>query len=111
MRYAAIKRDFYTADLNDVEYDTAGVPVSQTFRESRALNIDIGDGSGLLIYSEEPLFVGTVITNIKDRAGQMLYPTPDGTTGFVYRIFNEEPTMSVFGIREGFRARADRVGV
>lgn len=110
MRFGLISRDYYACDLYDVQEDSDGRPVRQTFRETVRLNLDTGQGDSLTIYSDEPLGIGTLVTNIKQRFGGLVYPSSTNSAGQAYRIFSEDPILSPFGTREGFIGRADRVG-
>lgn len=110
MKFYAVKSLFYTADLYTVETDSDGRTVRERFRETLRLSLDTGDGNALAIDSDTPVLVNTVIRNIKDRSGVLIYPSPDSNSGYSYRVYHEEPILSPFGTREGFTARAERVG-
>lgn len=113
MRYYGIKSLYYTADLWELNLDSDGRPTTERFIETRRLHIDTSEASSLNIDSEEPLREGTVLRNIKDRSGTLVYPaTPRGgdlNSGESYIVFAEKPLLSPFGTREGFTSRARRL--
>lgn len=113
MLFNAVKQYHYTAELYEITENTDGQPVSQTYLRTQRLSLDTNDQSSLNIDSLEPLRVGTVLRNIKDRNDELIYPSIAGSgdlnSGEAYVVFFEQPVLSPFGTREGFTSKARRL--
>jgi len=111
MKFQAIKSYQYTADAYTIERDDQQRPVSETFVGTLRLSLDTTESDSLNIDSKSPLYNGTVLRNIKDRWGNLVYPAVGTglTAGEVYQVYMERPLLSAFGTLEGYSSRARKL--
>jgi len=111
MLFQAIKQYQYKADAYVVERDEQQRPVSETFVGTVLLSLDTTESDSLNIDSRAPLYNGTLLRNIKDREGSLVYPAVGTglTAGEVYQVYMERPLLSAFGTLEGYSSRARKL--
>ena len=111
MRLNALKAYHYTADFYTPEYNADGELQREVFAGTVKLSLDTTESDNLNIDSEVPLRNGSVMRNIKDRNGDLIYPaiTSGLNTGEAYVVYMERPLFSPFGTREGYSSRARRL--
>jgi hypothetical protein len=106
MRFQAIKRYYYTAEVWDVTLTDAGAVESEELRGTISLSLDTANDNNLRIDSQVSLGPTTILRDIRDRNGDLIYPSRATNTGVAYVVAAEQPVLNAYGFLEGYTSRA-----
>ena len=110
MLATAIKQYRYTAEAWDFTLDSDGKPTKETFRGNLSLSLDTNSTRDLIsLDCSAPIGTGTLLRNIKDRAGNLIYPLKGVNTGQPYVINYEQPLLSPWGFVDGYTLKARKL--
>lgn len=100
----------FSVDVYSVERDTNGTVTNIDLAKTMKVSLDTGEGGGLNLDSEEAIVPGSILRNIKDRNGDLVFPSTSGPEGVNYTIITTRPLLSPLGTREGFTSSARASG-
>lgn len=102
MKPAAYQRHKYSADLYKYVLKKVGADevVEYYFTETISLTAGIDQNQRLNITTDEPLAIGYLLVNIRDRQGTPIL------ADMAWQISTAIPLLNAFGNVDGFRCRA-----
>lgn len=105
MRMSVFTRHLYTADYYTftLEQNPLDQTTTRVYSFSHTIECTIGTDGTLArinVYVDDSLDKGGHLSNIRDRAGNLIYQNDQTLT-----INTIEPRLNVFGITEGYRLR------
>lgn len=109
MKFQAIKRYPYTAEVWETDVDDSGIIIRERLVGNVKLSLDTSDGVTLRIDAREPIRTKSLLRNIKDREGSLIYPSLSTNTGETYFVQSEVPLFGATGYLEGYTATARKL--